>query len=152
MQRGTHVSIDLERCSDCNSILYKELKKAYHGPISSQMLTMTLFSFCYWKSLDCNSPQSHSLFSASFQTFCLTARAYLNTQKYGLFCSLERARSLIITRRLKSFPWDALVFGSIMAFYLNLEKLGKPERCVMLWASMNRLPVWVGLMCLWLNL
>ena len=36
------------------------------------------------------------------------------------------------TRRLKSFPWDALVYGSIMAFYLNLEKLGKPERCVML--------------------
>ena len=34
------------------------------------------------------SPQSHSLFSASFHTFCLTARAYLNTQKYGLFCSL----------------------------------------------------------------
>ena len=33
------------------------------------------------------SPQSRSLFSASFQTFCLTARAYLNTQKYGLFCS-----------------------------------------------------------------
>ena len=29
-----------------------------------------------------------SLFSASFQTFCSTARAYLNTQKYGLFCSL----------------------------------------------------------------
>ena len=26
-------------------------------------------------------------FSASFQTFCLTARAYLNAQKYGLFCS-----------------------------------------------------------------
>ena len=27
-----------------------------------------------------------SLFSVSFQTFCLTARAYLNiTQKYGLF-------------------------------------------------------------------
>ena len=34
------------------------------------------------------SPQSRSLFSASFQTFHLTARAYLNTQKYGLFCSL----------------------------------------------------------------
>ena len=30
------------------------------------------------------------------------------------------------TRRLKSFPWDALVYGSMMAFYLNLEKLGKP--------------------------
>ena len=34
------------------------------------------------------SPLSPSLFSAPFQTFCLTARAYLNTQKYGLFCSL----------------------------------------------------------------
>ena len=38
------------------------------------------------------SPQSRSLFSASFQTFCLTARAYLNTQKYGLFCSLNTMR------------------------------------------------------------
>ena len=36
------------------------------------------------------SPQSHSPFSASFQTFRLTARAHLNTQKYGLFCSLIR--------------------------------------------------------------
>ena len=35
------------------------------------------------------SPQSRSLFSASrVHTFCLTARVYLNTQKYGLFCSL----------------------------------------------------------------
>ena len=34
------------------------------------------------------SPESRSLFSASFQTFCLTVRAYLSTQKYGLFCSL----------------------------------------------------------------
>ena len=33
-------------------------------------------------------PQSRSLFSASFQTLCLTACAYLNTQKYRLFCSL----------------------------------------------------------------
>ena len=29
------------------------------------------------------------------------------------------------TRRLKPFPWDALVYGSIMAFYLNLEKIRK---------------------------
>ena len=29
------------------------------------------------------SPQSRSLFSASFQTFSSTARAYLNTQQYG---------------------------------------------------------------------
>ena len=34
------------------------------------------------------SPQSCSPFSALHQTFCLTACAYLNTQKYGLFCSL----------------------------------------------------------------
>ena len=34
------------------------------------------------------SPQSHSPFWASFQTFRLTTRAYLNTQKYGLFCTL----------------------------------------------------------------
>ena len=32
--------------------------------------------------------ESRSLFSASFQTYCLTARAYLNTQKYRLFWSL----------------------------------------------------------------
>ena len=31
------------------------------------------------------SPQSRYPFSASFQTFCLTARAYLNTQKYAVF-------------------------------------------------------------------
>ena len=31
------------------------------------------------------------LFSASFQTFCLTAHAYLNTQKNRLFCSLSSA-------------------------------------------------------------
>ena len=37
------------------------------------------------------SPQSHSLVSASFQTFCLTARAYLTTPKYRLFRSLEPA-------------------------------------------------------------
>ena len=38
------------------------------------------------------SPQSRSLFSASFHTFCVTARVYLNTQKYGLFCSLVMSK------------------------------------------------------------
>ena len=38
------------------------------------------------------SSQSRSLVSTSFQTFCLTIRAYLNTQKYGLFCSLATER------------------------------------------------------------
>ena len=42
------------------------------------------------------SPQSRSLFSASFHTFCLTARAYLNTQKCGLFCSLGHNRSFFL--------------------------------------------------------
>ena len=32
--------------------------------------------------------QSCGLFSASLQTLSLTIRAYLNTQKFGLFCSL----------------------------------------------------------------
>ena len=36
------------------------------------------------------SPVSLALFiSVSLKTFCLTARTYLNTQKYGLFCSLQ---------------------------------------------------------------
>ena len=30
-------------------------------------------------------------FTASLQTIFLTARAYSNTQKYGLFCSLTRS-------------------------------------------------------------
>ena len=38
------------------------------------------------------SPQSRSPFSASFHTFCVTARVYLNTQKYGLFCSLVMSK------------------------------------------------------------
>ena len=34
------------------------------------------------------SPQSLCLFSALVQTICLTVRAYLNTQEYGLFYSV----------------------------------------------------------------
>ena len=37
--------------------------------------------------------ESRSPFSASFQTFCLAARAKLHTQKYGLFCSLSSPRT-----------------------------------------------------------
>ena len=40
------------------------------------------------------SPQPRSLFSASFQTLCFTARTCLNTQKYGLSCSLARLWSI----------------------------------------------------------
>ena len=38
------------------------------------------------------SPQSCSPFLTSLQTFCLTSRAYLNTQKYGMFGSLIELR------------------------------------------------------------
>ena len=56
------------------------------------------------------SPQSLSMFSASFQTFCLTARPYLNTQKYGLFCSL-----VFTLNRL----WEKnLVFSSIDSIWI----------------------------------
>ena len=49
------------------------------------------------KSLTRFALQSRSLISASFQTFCLTARWYLNTQKQGLFCSLlSLAKSVFI--------------------------------------------------------
>ena len=47
-------------------------------------------------------------FSASFQTFRLTARAYLNTQNDGLFCSLGRAclanpfQGLFLIRRIEN--------------------------------------------------
>ena len=53
------------------------------------------------KSLTCEASfaRSRSLFSASFQTFCLTARAYMNTQKYGLFCSLENLLFFRTVRR-----------------------------------------------------
>ena len=56
--------------------------------------------------LRARSAQSRSLFSASFQTFCLTARAYLKTQKYGLFCSL-----LLQTKDIMCTSEQALLFG-----------------------------------------
>ena len=49
------------------------------------------------------SPQSGSLFSASFQTFCLTARVYFNTQKYGLFCRLGEGVPLEFWNSLFSY-------------------------------------------------
>ena len=50
------------------------------------------------------SPLSGSLFSASFQTFCLTARTYFNTQKYGLFCSLWQYQNKVFFFRRNSKP------------------------------------------------
>ena len=56
----------------------KEIGKAWRKSLTRAKRVRRIFSV---------SPQSRSLFSASFQTFCLTARAYLNTQNHGLFCS-----------------------------------------------------------------
>ena len=50
------------------------------------------------------SPQSRSLFSTSLQTFCLSACVYLNTQKYRLFCSLEKCLNF------RGSPWKVLKF------------------------------------------
>ena len=58
----------------------KEIGKAWH----KSLICARKRSYIFLASL----PQSRSLFSASFQTFCLTARA-LNTQKYELFRSLS---------------------------------------------------------------
>ena len=60
----------------------KEIGKAWHKSLaraSHARRACEIFSV---------SPQSRCMVSASFQTFYLTARAHLNTQKYGLFCSL----------------------------------------------------------------
>ena len=67
-----------------------------------------------WRKSLTVSPQSCSVFSASFQTFCLTARAYLNTQKYGLFCSLANASlhaSLHASTRKVTFRVERSVAG-----------------------------------------
>ena len=57
---------------------------------------------------------------ASFQTFRLTTRAYLNTQKYGLFCSLaarggvfilkRRGKNLKISKYVWSGPFNTIRF------------------------------------------
>ena len=50
-------------------------------------------------------------FKLFFQTFCLTARGYLNTQKYGLFCRLaqkgELARRLLSGNENDTTVYDA---------------------------------------------
>ena len=53
------------------------------------------------------SPQSRSMFSTLFETFCLTARAYLNTQKYGLFCPVYflKGRSTLTQLLLSLRDW-----------------------------------------------
>ena len=67
-----------------------------------------------WRKSLTVSPQSCSVFSASFQTFCLAARAYLNTQKYGLFCSPANASlhaSLHASTRKLTFRVERSVAG-----------------------------------------
>ena len=70
------------------------------------------------------SPQSRSLFSASFQTFRLTARAYLNTQKMRtvLQCTksiafltfLLLSPSWVVIARLSSLIKTDMTFREIL--------------------------------------
>ena len=59
------------------------------------------------------SPQSRYLFSPSFQTSCLTAREYLNTQKYRLFCSLEVKRPKILSIVVKIEKFSPLAVNRV---------------------------------------
>ena len=58
--------------------------------------------------------------STLFKTFCLTARAYLNTQKYGLFCSLYMS---LCAKEIDSY------------FELLSSYLSKYEYCSLLYSS-----------------
>ena len=60
----------------------KEIGKAWRKTLSGAKLASLERPTDVW---------GERLFSATFQTFCLTAHACLNTQKYGLFCSLSSA-------------------------------------------------------------
>ena len=86
------------------------------------------------------SPQSRSLFTASFQTFCLTARAYLNTQKYGLFCSLLRYRNrteipfYYVTRSPIRYGY---CFGA-KGHCVNLAKSTLPAETTDLWKYLHQ--------------
>ena len=81
------------------------------------------------------SPQSHAPFSASFQTFCLTPHWYLNTQKYGLYCSLlsvlpicsKQALILLIADCFQNGnPQDPNcngIHGVLAAYYHSIERV-----------------------------
>ena len=58
------------------------------GIFSSRLQNSRFFFLKISKEIGKAWRESRPRASASFQTFCLTARAHLNTQKYGLFCSL----------------------------------------------------------------
>ena len=82
------------------------------------------------------SPQSLSMFSASFQTFCLTARPYLNTQKYGLFCSLVFTLNRLWEKNLVfssiDYIWIACMHVYAYIFTCNSFKF--------LWKTVNSKP------------
>ena len=59
------------------------------------------------------SPQSRSLFSASFQTFCLTAREYLNTQKNTDCFAVHIMRQELFQTFLVEIPkWFSAFLGT----------------------------------------
>ena len=88
-------------------------------------------------------PQSHSPFSSSLQTFCLSACMHLNMQKYGAFCSLPWFCLVVFnSQALKEKADAALFLFSFTDRYVcsliiqsttdNLDLLGK-LKCLSYW-------------------
>ena len=89
-------------------------KRVIRTNITYAKRTVRIFSF---------SPQSRSLFSASFQTFCLTARAYLSTPKYGLFCSIEvteKWQKILVSFQIQREVLESHLEGEIR-YHLHLS-------------------------------
>ena len=89
IKKGMKLFLYLLIYIDCKTVgfflkISKEIGKACRKSLKRAKLASLTRPYFYSVS-----PQSRCLFSASFQTSCLTARAYLNMQKYGLFCSLS---------------------------------------------------------------
>ena len=80
-------------------------KNKLHVPLKRSSPTRRVCEGWEKKIIFSVSPQSHSLFPASFQTFCLTARAYLSRQKYGLVCSRVKSLPFIYVEPWKRYPF-----------------------------------------------
>ena len=71
------------------------------------------------------SPQSLSMFSASFQTFCLTSRPYLNTQKYGLFCSLVFTLNRLWEKKLVFSSLDYIWIACMSMYIFSRQRASR---------------------------
>ena len=83
---------------DCKTVFFfkisKEIGKAWRKSLTRAKRARLPHTLVREENIFRVSSQSRSLFSASFQTFCPTDHAYLNTQKYGLPSTLARTSHL----------------------------------------------------------